>query len=84
MTYRVPLMTLLARETFEVVDVVLGTHHHFERGNHFTARRAVSRRPKQPINNEKTLLLNYSIQVIVGWKWYKLLLSNPHPYEVLL
>ena len=39
----VPVVALLAGETFQVVDVTFGPHHHLEGRDHFIARSTVAR-----------------------------------------
>lgn len=43
-----PVITLLARETFQVVDVGLCSHHHFESWDHFVTCTAIPSGSKEP------------------------------------
>ena len=46
--YSVPMAALLAREALEMIDVILGSHHHLKRRNHLGTRRAVACNAEQP------------------------------------
>ena len=42
------MAALLAREALEMIDVILGSHHHLKRRNHLGTRRAVACNAEQP------------------------------------
>ena len=45
-----PLVTLLASETVQMVDIVFGSHDHFKGRNGFTTSSTASRRAKHSIH----------------------------------
>lgn len=49
----IPLVTLLAGETVEMVDVALGSHYHLESRDWFTARRTTARCAKHSRETNK-------------------------------
>jgi len=44
------MLALEAGETLEVIDVLLGFHHHVARGDRLFTVRTVSSRPEHPAN----------------------------------
>ena len=53
-----PVIALLTGETFEVVHVTPGPHHHLEGGDHFGTGGAITRGSEQPaIDSKQTTTL---------------------------
>ncbi len=51
-----PLVAARAGETIEMVDVVLGSHHHLESRYGFATGSTITCRPKQSKSEKKTIL----------------------------
>lgn len=40
------MITLLTRKALQMIYIIFGTHHHFERRYHLVAGRTIARRPE--------------------------------------